>query len=71
MVNSLSEKLGGAHVVATAVVPDEVDKIKNTLLKWSDIDKVDLILTLGDNLFSSVKKPSCSCIISRHLYFVL
>lgn len=51
MVNSLSEKLGGAHVVATAVVPDEVDKIKNTLLKWSDIDKVDLILTLGDNLF--------------------
>ncbi|XP_065030853.1 molybdopterin biosynthesis protein CNX1-like isoform X1 [Musa acuminata AAA Group] len=47
VVNSLSEKLGGAHVVATAVVPDEVDKIKNTLLKWSDIDKVDLILTLG------------------------
>ncbi|WOL17684.1 molybdopterin biosynthesis protein CNX1 [Canna indica] len=48
VVNSSSEKLGGAHVVDTAVVPDEVDKIKNVLIIWSDIDKVYLILTLGD-----------------------
>lgn len=48
VVNSSSESLGGAHVVATAVVPDEVDKIKDVLQKWSDVDKVDLILTLGD-----------------------
>jgi hypothetical protein len=47
VVNSSSEKLGGATVVATAVVPDEVDKIKEILVKWSDIDRVNLILTLG------------------------
>jgi gephyrin len=46
-VNSSSEKLGGATVVATAVVPDEVDKIKGILVQWSDIDHVNLILTLG------------------------
>lgn len=49
VVNSSSEKLGGAIVVATAVVPDEVDKIKEILVKWSDIDRVNLILTLGEN----------------------
>lgn len=35
-------------MVATAVVPDEVDKIKDILVQWSDIDGVNLILTLGD-----------------------
>ncbi|WOK93612.1 hypothetical protein Cni_G02312 [Canna indica] len=52
IVNSSSEKLGGAHVVDTAVVPDEVDKIKNVLIRWSDIDKVYLILTLGGTGFT-------------------
>ncbi|KAK7819696.1 molybdopterin biosynthesis protein cnx1, partial [Quercus suber] len=47
VVNSSSERLGGARVVATAVVPDEVSKIKDVLQRWSDIDKMDLILTLG------------------------
>lgn len=47
VVNSSSEALGGAYVVTTAVVPDEVDKIKEVLKKWSDIDRIDLILTLG------------------------
>ena len=46
-MNSTSESLGGACVIATSVVPDEVDMIKDVLQKWSDIDKVDLILTLG------------------------
>lgn len=46
-MNSSSEKIGGAYVAATSVVPDEVDKIKDILQKWSDIDKVDLIITLG------------------------
>ncbi|KAG0476628.1 hypothetical protein HPP92_013469 [Vanilla planifolia] len=46
VVNSSSEALGGATVVATAVVPDEVDKIKDVLKGWSDNDRVDLILTL-------------------------
>ncbi|XP_010240846.1 PREDICTED: molybdopterin biosynthesis protein CNX1 [Nelumbo nucifera] len=52
VVNSSSERLGGARVVATAVVPDEVGKIKDVLQKWSDIDKIDLILTLGGTGFT-------------------
>ncbi|CAL5014364.1 unnamed protein product [Urochloa decumbens] len=52
VVNSSSEKLGGATVVATAVVPDEVDKIKGILVQWSDIDHVNLILTLGGTGFT-------------------
>uniref|UniRef100_A0A0E0DJI3 Molybdopterin biosynthesis protein CNX1 n=1 Tax=Oryza meridionalis TaxID=40149 RepID=A0A0E0DJI3_9ORYZ len=52
VVNSSSEKLGGATVVATAVVPDDVEKIKNILVKWSDIDRVSLILTLGGTGFT-------------------
>ncbi|XP_020592276.1 molybdopterin biosynthesis protein CNX1 [Phalaenopsis equestris] len=52
VVNSSSEALGGARVVATAVVPDEVDKIKEVLKKWSDIDKIDFILTLGGTGFT-------------------
>ncbi|XXG73252.1 hypothetical protein AAC387_Pa07g2203 [Persea americana] len=52
VVNSSSEKLGGARVFATAVVPNEVDKIQDCLKKWCDIDKVDLILTLGGTGFS-------------------
>ncbi|XP_074294990.1 molybdopterin biosynthesis protein CNX1-like [Silene latifolia] len=47
VINSSSEKLGGAKVVATAVVPDDIPKIKEILRRWSDVDKIDLILTLG------------------------
>lgn len=47
VINSSSERLGGAKVVITASVPDEVSKIKDVLQHWSDITKVDLILTLG------------------------
>lgn len=49
-MNSSSEKLGGARVVSTAVVADDVSKIKDVLQRWSDIDKMDLILTLGELL---------------------
>ncbi|XP_078434389.1 molybdopterin biosynthesis CNX1 protein / molybdenum cofactor biosynthesis enzyme CNX1 (CNX1) [Wolffia australiana] len=52
VVNSMSEKLGGATVVATSVVPDELDRIKSTLLQWCDVDRVDLILTLGGTGFT-------------------
>ncbi|KAL2557340.1 Molybdopterin biosynthesis protein CNX1 [Forsythia ovata] len=52
VVNSSSEKLGGANVVATAVVPDEVPKIKEYLKRWSDVDKMDLVLTLGGTGFT-------------------
>ncbi|XP_062082360.1 molybdopterin biosynthesis protein CNX1 [Humulus lupulus] len=52
VVNSSAGKLGGARVVLTAAVPDDVSKIKDVLQKWSDIEKVDLILTLGGTGFS-------------------
>ncbi|KDP42916.1 hypothetical protein JCGZ_23858 [Jatropha curcas] len=52
VVNSASEKLGGARVVSTAVVPDDVSKIKELLQRWSDIDGMDLILTLGGTGFT-------------------
>ncbi|XP_047066434.1 molybdopterin biosynthesis protein CNX1-like [Lolium rigidum] len=67
VVNSSSEKLGGATVVATAVVPDEVDKIKEILVKWSDIDRVNLILTLGGTGFTprDVTPEATKCVIER------
>lgn len=47
VVNQLSEKLGGAKVVATAAVQDIVEDIQEVLKKWSDHDKVHLIITTG------------------------
>ncbi|GAB2214818.1 hypothetical protein Droror1_Dr00019182 [Drosera rotundifolia] len=52
VVNSASKKLGGARVVAMAVVPDETSKIKDILRRWSDVEKMDLILTLGGTGFT-------------------
>ncbi|KAE8656717.1 Molybdopterin biosynthesis protein CNX1 [Hibiscus syriacus] len=52
VVNSSSEKLGGAKVIATGVVSDDVGKIKEVLQRWSDTDKMDLILTLGGTGFT-------------------
>ncbi|XLR29812.1 hypothetical protein HN51_049683 [Arachis hypogaea] len=54
VVNSSSERLGGAKVVATAVAPDDVAKIQEFLKRWSDVEHVDLILTLGTFLHTSV-----------------
>ncbi|KAK1372496.1 Molybdopterin biosynthesis protein CNX1 [Heracleum sosnowskyi] len=53
VVNSSSEKLGGAKVVATSVVSDDIPKIKDILQKWSDVDNIDLIITLGGTGFTS------------------
>lgn len=53
VINSSSERLGGAKVIATSVVPDEVPRIKEILQRWSDIDNIDLILTLGGTGFTS------------------
>lgn len=47
VINSSAEKLGGAKVVATSVVPDDIPRIKEILQKWSDVDNIDLIITLG------------------------
>ncbi|GLJ08275.1 hypothetical protein SUGI_0085410 [Cryptomeria japonica] len=52
VVNSASEGLGGARVVATAAVHDAVDAIQECIQRWSDHDKVDLILTTGGTGFT-------------------
>ncbi|KAK7276563.1 hypothetical protein RIF29_17706 [Crotalaria pallida] len=52
VINSSSEKLGGARVVTTAVVPDDVTKIQDILRRWSDIEQIDLIITLGGTGFT-------------------
>ncbi|XP_062016980.1 molybdopterin biosynthesis protein CNX1-like [Rosa rugosa] len=52
VVTSCSERLGGAKIVSTAVVPDDVSKIKDVLQRWSDIENMDLILTLGGTGFT-------------------
>ena len=49
-VCSSSEKLGGARVVLTAVVSDDVSKLKAVLQKWSYNDRMDLILDLNATL---------------------
>ncbi|KAK7385851.1 hypothetical protein VNO78_31774 [Psophocarpus tetragonolobus] len=53
VINSSSERLGGARVVATAVVPDDDAKIQDILKRWSDIEQMDLIITLGGTGFTA------------------
>eukprot|EP00850_Spirogloea_muscicola_P006819 SM000033S12340 [mRNA] locus=s33:255095:259522:- [translate_table: standard] len=52
-VEAVAQQLGGAVVVATAVVPDDVVQIQAILRKWSEGEaKVDLVLTNGGTGFS-------------------
>ena len=68
VINSSSERLGGARVIATAVVPDEVAKIQNVLKRWSDIEQMDLVITLGIVLTMLINE-SVSLITSFDIYF--
>eukprot|EP00252_Welwitschia_mirabilis_P002258 TRINITY_DN12172_c0_g1_i1.p1 TRINITY_DN12172_c0_g1~~TRINITY_DN12172_c0_g1_i1.p1 ORF type:complete len:654 (+),score=151.89 TRINITY_DN12172_c0_g1_i1:231-2192(+) len=52
VINSFSEKLGGAQVIATEAVHDRVDDIREVIQRWCDHDKVDLILTTGGTGFA-------------------
>ncbi|XP_019460843.1 PREDICTED: molybdopterin biosynthesis protein CNX1 isoform X2 [Lupinus angustifolius] len=52
VINSSSEKLGGARVATTAVVPDDVPIIQDILRRWCDIEHMDLIITLGGTGFT-------------------
>ena len=48
-----------SEVGPIAVVPDDVAKIQDILRRWSDIEQMDLIITLGmflSNLFISFPK---------------
>eukprot|EP00850_Spirogloea_muscicola_P010666 SM000063S20056 [mRNA] locus=s63:504577:509104:- [translate_table: standard] len=52
-VEAVAQQLGGAVVVATAVVPDDVVQVQAVLRKWSEGEaKVDLVLTTGGTGFS-------------------
>jgi molybdopterin adenylyltransferase len=42
----------GWNVVTTKVVPDDFDAIRNSLIEWCDLAKIDLILTTGGTGFS-------------------
>ena len=37
----------GAEVLHTTIIPDEVDLIKTTLIEYTDVKKLDLVLTTG------------------------
>jgi molybdenum cofactor synthesis domain-containing protein len=47
----VSEKLGW-DCSLTAIVPDEVDQIRDTLIAWADEGRADLILTTGGTGFA-------------------
>ncbi len=47
------EERTGWMVVKTAVVPDDLDTISNTLTAWSDADGLNLILTSGGTGFAA------------------
>lgn len=47
VIKGVSDRLGGASVVATSMVPDNVESIQEVLKQWSDVDNVNLILTTG------------------------
>lgn len=51
MVNA--KTLINGKVVTRQCVPDDIEDIKRTLLNWSDVEKVDLILTTGGTGFSA------------------
>lgn len=51
MVNA--KTLINGKVVARQCVPDDIEDIKRTLLNWSDVQKIDLILTTGGTGFSA------------------
>ena len=44
--------VAGWKIVRRLCVPDEVSTIKDVLVKWSDEDKLQLILTTGGTGFS-------------------
>eukprot|EP00250_Pteridium_aquilinum_P007913 c17529_g1_i2 orf=103-2175(+) len=52
VIKKYSENLGGATVFATAVVHDEVSEIQQIIKKWSDQDKVHLVITTGGTGFT-------------------
>ncbi len=49
---SAAVKIKGWEVRAQAIVPDEIDQIRNKLIAWCDAQTVDVVLTTGGTGFS-------------------
>ncbi len=52
LVRMLEEQLAGAKVVATAIVPDDIEGIQAFIREWADEQQVALILTTGGTGFA-------------------
>lgn len=52
LIETMLEALGIYDVVKTIILPDDPDTIKESLIRWADEDKLDLILTTGGTGFS-------------------
>jgi molybdenum cofactor synthesis domain-containing protein len=50
LVETISSR--GWTVARTAIIPDELDEIKNTLSSWADSKRLDVILTTGGTGFA-------------------
>lgn len=42
----------GWEVAATAIAPDEVNQIRDVLIQWSDVDRLNLVVTTGGTGFA-------------------
>jgi molybdopterin adenylyltransferase len=42
----------GWNIAVTRIVPDEIDQIKHVLIEWTDLLKLDLIITTGGTGFA-------------------
>ena len=50
---SAAVKIKGWEVREQAIVPDEIDQIRNKLIAWCDAHTVDVVLTTGGTGFSN------------------
>lgn len=57
----------GVKVARSAIVPDETEQIRTSLIEWSDRDGIDLILTTGGTGFSprDVTPEATAAVIER------
>jgi molybdenum cofactor synthesis domain-containing protein len=52
LVAAVTAELPGTEIAETAIVPDEVEAIAATLVRWCDEARLDLILTTGGTGFA-------------------
>jgi len=52
MIQEILQEKGGYNIEKTSIIADDLETIKDTLIKWSDELHLDLILTTGGTGFS-------------------